>query len=232
MITSSHNPKEYNGYKVYWENGAQIVSPLDSQISDHIARVPGYTGIAQLSLEEGKKKNLITILGQEDVDRYTDWAAKTARLRNEQGVKILYTPLHGTGYPFVQDTFAKLGFQDFHVVPEQRDPDGDFPTVSAPNPEKADAMDLAMQQAAAMQADIILATDGDSDRIGTAVRAANGSYVVLNGNQIGTIMLYYILSFYKEKGKLKQNQFASVRWSPPRSRKKSASTSGSASAAP
>ena len=208
MITSSHNPKEYNGYKVYWDNGTQIIAPLESQISDHIAAISDYTGIERITIEEGKKSGLITVLGQEHSDAYCNWAADTARLRDEQGVKVLYTPLHGTGYPFVKDTFDRLGFRDFHVVPEQRDPDGDFPTVSAPNPEKPDAMDLAMRQAAGMQADLILATDGDSDRIGTAVRAADGSYTVLNGNQIGTIMLYYILSHYKEQGKLDPKQFA------------------------
>ena len=208
MITSSHNPKEYNGYKVYWDNGAQIVSPLDKQISDHISKVGKYTGIERLPLAEAGEKGLITILGDDAITAYTDWAAKTACLRNKQEVKVLYTPLHGTGYDYVKETFDKLGFKDFHVVPEQRDPDGDFPTVSAPNPEKADAMDLAMNQAAAMQADLILATDGDSDRIGTAVRAKDGSYVVLNGNQIGTIMIYYILSHFKEQGKINDKQFS------------------------
>jgi len=208
MITSSHNPREYNGYKVYQDNGAQIISPLDRQISGYISKVGRYTGIDRLPLDEAEKKGCITMLGNEAVALYTEWAAKTACLRNKQRVKVLYTPLHGTGYDYVRETFDRIGFKELHVVPEQRDPDGDFPTVSAPNPEKRDAMELAMHQAAAMQADLILATDGDSDRIGAAVRDRNGNYLLLNGNQIGTVMLYYILSHYKEQGKINSKQFA------------------------
>lgn len=208
MITSSHNPKQYNGYKVFWENGAQIIAPLDKEISAYIEKVPGYTGIETLSIEEGVQQGLIRMLGAEETGAYTDWAAATATLRDVQDACILYTPLHGTGYPFVSETFGKIGFSDFHVVPEQRDPDGAFPTVSAPNPEKPDAFDLALQQAAALNADLIIATDGDSDRIGSVVRRADGSYQVLNGNQIATLLLYYILGFYKDENKIKKSQFA------------------------
>ncbi|MCK4777490.1 MAG: phospho-sugar mutase, partial [Actinomycetia bacterium] len=177
MITSSHNPKEYNGYKVYWENGAQIISPLDQQISEYIGKISNYGNIPRLPLKEAVEKGLIEILAEEAVDKYINWAVETSAQRKYKDVKIVYTPLHGTGWFYVKKAFDQAGFTDLSVVEEQRDPDPEFPTVSAPNPEKPDAMELALKFADKIKADIILATDGDTDRIGTSVRKkdADGS---------------------------------------------------------
>ena len=208
MITSSHNPKQYNGFKVFWENGAQIISPLDVEISDCIQQAPDYDQIERLPLDQGVASGIITILDEAAIDRYTSWAAKTATMRGTHDVRVLYTPLHGTGYHCMQQTFKKAGFLDFNVVTAQRDPNGDFPTVSAPNPEKADSLDLARDVAQDIDADIIVASDGDTDRIGAAVRAANGEYVTLSGNQVGTVLLYYILSSMKDLNQLTGKEFA------------------------
>jgi phosphoglucomutase len=216
MITSSHNPKQYNGFKVFWENGAQIISPLDKEISDCINDAPDYDQIESIPLDRAVADGRITLLVEKDIERYTDWAAQTASLRGMHDVRVLYTPLHGTGYHCMEQAFCKAGFTDFNVVTEQRDPNGDFPTVSAPNPEKEDALDLARKEAEKINADIIVASDGDTDRIGIAVRDRTGEYITLTGNQIGTVLMYYIFAWRKETNRLTGNEFgvASVVSSP------------------
>ncbi len=208
MITSSHNPKAYNGFKVYWENGAQIIAPLDTQIAECIARAPEYHLIERLTMEQAIADGKINLLDDAAIGLYTDWAARTAAQRDARMVRVLYTPLHGTGYFCMHQAFEKAGFNDFHVVEAQRDPDPEFPTVSAPNPEKEDSLDMAREEAARIDADLIVASDGDTDRIGVAVRDSDGRYVTLTGNQIGTLMLYYLFDCLREKKALTGKEFA------------------------
>jgi phosphomannomutase len=199
MVTSSHNPPKYNGVKVYWTNGAQIVSPVDQQIAQRMGDDWGQAP-ARMELAEARRRGLLVDLGEELVDAYVDWAVKTATPRGVTGLKVLYTPLGGTGYRFVRDIFQRAGFADFQVVPEERDPDPAFAGLPAPNPELPVAWKRALEQARKGGVDLVLATDGDGDRIGVAVRARDGEYKLLSGNQIGCIMLHYLLEYRRETG--------------------------------
>ncbi len=199
MITSSHNPKEYNGFKVFWENGAQIISPLDQKISEQIKKIEDYFSIPMVKPNDLVDHSNLIYLDDHFVDEYIKWAVLTGTRRKTRDVKILYTPLHGVGFYSVQKTMQAAGFNDFNVVVEQRDPDGGFPTVSAPNPEKTDAMLMAMVEAKKIGADVVLATDGDGDRIGVAIKNVQGEIISLTGDQIGTVFSYYLLKTRQEK---------------------------------
>lgn len=211
MITASHNPPEYNGYKVYWDDGAQIVSPYDKGIIAEVNKVKDYSLIRSISLEEAKKLRLYNVIGKA-MDKLYLKAIKKQVLNPEvikeveKDLKIVYTPLHGTGNIPVQTVLEDLGFSNVYVVPEQELPNGSFPTVDYPNPEDIKAFDLAIKLANKENADIILATDPDADRLGVLAKdSKTGEYKTFTGNMSGLLIAEYILSQKKEKGILPKN---------------------------
>lgn len=211
VVTASHNPPEYNGYKVYWEDGAQITSPRDRQIIEEVSRVTDYADVKTMGLEEAQKAGLYQIIGPEMDDKFTE-ALKALVLRPEileqeaKNLKIVYTPLHGTGNLPVRRILKELGFTQVYVVKEQELPDGDFPTVSYPNPEDKNAFRLALELAKEKDADLVLATDPDADRLGIYAKdTESGEYKSFTGNMSGTLVLEYILSQRKALGTLPEN---------------------------
>ncbi len=206
VITASHNPKEYNGYKAYWDDGGQVVAPHDENI---IAEVNKISSIDQVKFN-GPEEN-ITIIGIEIDELYTDEIKKLSLspdvIKKHSDIKIVYTPLHGAGVKLVPMILSKMGFQNIIHVPEQDIPDGNFPTVHSPNPEESAALDLAIKKAKETGAELIMATDPDADRVGIAVRLRNKEIVLLNGNQTATILIYYLLKRWKETGKLKGKEY-------------------------
>lgn len=191
MITSSHNPKKYNGYKVFWENGAQIVSPIDSQIATRMDKLQE-GDLGALDFEQAILQGKIEILGAQSIDAYTDWVVQSAVLSKQTDVRIAYTPLGGTGWEVASACFKKAGFKALSVVQQEQDPDPEFAGLDAPNPERLDTWPRVLKLAEEVDADIVLANDGDADRIGVAI-PMEGEYKILGGNQIGALMLYYIL---------------------------------------
>lgn len=205
-ITASHNPKEYNGYKAYWEDGAQIIAPHDVNI---IRCVEAITDISDVKFEGNKE--LITIIGKEIDDKYLadikGLSLSPDCIERHKDLKIVYTPIHGTGVNLIPESLRNYGFTNIIHVPEQDIPDGNFPTVDSPNPENASAMAMAIAKAKETQADLVVASDPDADRIGAVIRDAKGEYVLLNGNQIVMILLNYIITRSKELGTLKGNEY-------------------------
>ena len=208
MITASHNPKEYNGYKVFWSDGAQIISPVDKDI---VAEVNAITDPSMVKFEPGDKCAEITLMGKEMDQQYMD-AVTTLMLspdsvKNHADMKIVYTPLHGSGVRIVPALLDRIGFKSIYHVPEQDISDGNFPTVKSPNPENGEALTMAIALADKENADLVLATDPDADRVGIAVRDNEGKMVLLNGNQTGAILTYYILRRRTELGTLGPKSF-------------------------
>ena len=210
MITASHNPPEYNGYKVYWDDGAQIVPPVDSDIIKEVNLVEDFSKIKKMDKDEAISKGLYIQIGKEIDDAFID-TLKSLVLNKEviskvqDDVRIVYTPLHGAGNIPVQRILKELGFTHVYVVPEQEKPDGDFPTVSYPNPEDKNAFKLALELAKKVDADVVLATDPDSDRLGVYSKDENGEYVSYTGNMSALLIAEYELSQKKEKGLLPNN---------------------------
>ncbi len=196
-ITASHNPPEYNGYKVYWEDGAQITPPHDAGIMDEVKAVTDYATVKTMSKEEAVKAGLYKSIGAEIDDRYMEELKKNVLHPNcikkaSDDLKIVYTPLHGTGNLPVRRILKELGFKHVFVVPEQELPDGEFPTVSYPNPEAAEAFELALKLAKEKDADLVLATDPDADRLGVYVKdTKSGEYICLTGNMSGSFLADY-----------------------------------------
>ena len=211
MITASHNPPEYNGYKVYWDDGAQIVAPHDKEIIAEVNKVKDYSLIRSISLEEAKKLRLFNVIGKAMDKLYVTELKKQVlnpEVDREVGkdLKIVYTPLHGTGNIPVQTVLAELGFENVFVVPEQELPNGSFPTVDYPNPEDIKAFDLALRLGKKVDADVILATDPDADRLGVLAKdSKTGEYKSFTGNMSGLLIAEYILSQKKEKKLLPKN---------------------------
>lgn len=211
VITASHNPAEYNGYKVYWEDGAQITAPKDREIIDRVNQVTDYSMVKTMEEISARNMGLLKMIGNEIDDAYID-ALKRLVLNPDiiveqaKNLKIVYTPLHGTGNILVKRILAELGFENVYVVSRQEQPDGAFPTVKSPNPEDKDAFVLALELARQVDADIVLATDPDADRLGVYVKdGKNGEYQAFTGNMSGMIILDYILSQRKEKHTLPAN---------------------------
>ena len=205
-ITASHNPKEYNGYKAYWSDGAQIIAPHDVNIIDHVNRIHS---VRDIKFQGDKSK--IQIIGEE-IDNKFLAAIKTLSLdpeviKRHADLKIVYTPIHGTGVKLVPDSLRNYGFTNIIHVPEQDIPDGNFPTVDSPNPENASAMAMAIAKAKEVEADLVVASDPDADRIGCVIRDNNGEYQLVNGNQIVMILLNYIMLRNRELGRLKGNEY-------------------------
>lgn len=206
MVTASHNPKEYNGYKAYWSDGAQMIAPHDVET---IAYVNAITSVDQIKFTPNK--DLINIIGEEIDRQYLD-DIKTLSLspeadKNHSDMKIVYTPIHGTGGMLIFDSLKKWGFENVIHVPEQDIRSGDFPTVVSPNPENPEAMSMAIAKAKETGASIVVASDPDSDRIGLVVRDGNGEYQLVNGNQIVMIFLYYLITRNRELGMIKGNEY-------------------------
>lgn len=211
VITASHNPPEYNGYKVYWEDGAQIVSPKDKEIITEVNNVTDYKEIKTISKVEAVEKGLYNVIGEEIDNEYINELKKLVLNKDviskvQKDLKIVYTPLHGTGNIPVKRILRELGFENVYVVPEQELPDGDFPTVNYPNPEDAKAFELALKLAKSIDADIVLATDPDADRLGVYAKdSKTGEYKSFTGNMSGLLIAEYELSQKKEKGILPSN---------------------------
>ena len=213
MITASHNPPKYNGYKVYGEDGAQITSPVDKEIMDEVKKVESYKGIQKISKEEAIEKGLYQEVGKEIEDSYIEEVKKQLLneeiIRKQENLSIVYTPLHGTGNIPVQRILKEIGFKNVHIVKEQEQPDGDFPTVEYPNPEDKKAFKLALELASKVDAEIVLATDPDADRLGVFVKDnKTNTYIPFTGNMSALLILEYILSQRKEKNILPQNPVA------------------------
>ena len=205
VITASHNPKEYNGYKVYWEDGGQIIAPHDKNIIKEVAA----TTIDMVKFD-GPESN-ITILDDEMDDIYTDkiksLSLSPESIQRNADIKIVYTPIHGTGVKLVPLSLKKMGFKHILNVPEQDISDGNFPTVHSPNPEEPAALDLALQLAEKEGADLVMGTDPDADRVGIAVRNTEEKLILLNGNQTAALLIYYLLHKWDEAGKLDGKQY-------------------------
>ncbi len=210
MITASHNPSKYNGYKVYWEDGAQIVSPKDKQIIEEVNKVENYEDAKTMNKEEAIRLELYNIIGEEIDNSYIDELKKLSlnpeKIKEQEDLKIVYTPLHGTGNIPVKRILKEIGFKNVFVVPEQEEPDGTFPTVEYPNPEDKKAFTLALNLAKKVDADVVLATDPDADRLGVYAKDSKTlEYMEFTGNMSGMLIAEYILSQKKEKGILPSN---------------------------
>jgi len=205
VITASHNPPEYNGYKVYWEYGSQIMDDIAEPIEENIRKIEDFGKIKKMEFDEAIQKGLIKIIGKEIDEAYFEKVLSLSLCDDvDKNIGVVYTPLHGTGGRFVNYVLNKRGFTNYFIVPEQLEPNGEFPTVSYPNPEDLKAFELALKYAKERDADLILATDPDADRNAVMVKH-NGEYLPLNGNQTGALLIEYILSQRKAKGILPKN---------------------------
>jgi phosphoglucomutase len=206
VITASHNPPEYNGYKAYWNDGGQVVAPHDTAIIDEVRKI---TSVSQIKFEGNKEK--IKTLGKETDEIFLKEVLKMSLnpevIKKHSEIGIVYTPIHGTGGQLIPTALKSLGFKNIISVPEQDIVDGNFPTVKSPNPEEPDALKLAIKKAEETNAELVMASDPDADRLGLAVRDRSGKFVLLNGNQTGVILTYYILSQYKEKKLYRGNEY-------------------------
>ncbi len=204
-VTASHNPREYNGYKAYWEDGAQVLAPHDTGIIDEVNKVK----VEDVKFEGDK--SLIQIIGKDIDDIYLskikDICIDPEAIKRQKDLKIVYTPLHGTGMMLIPQSLKLWGFENVHCVEEQMVKSGDFPTVVSPNPENGEALTLALRDAKAIDADIVMASDPDADRVGMACKNDKGEWVLINGNQTCLIFLWYIITNRKAKGLMKDGDF-------------------------
>jgi len=202
VLTASHNPPEYNGYKVYGENGGQIVPAIGEPLIAEVDRIEGFSGIRMMPREEALEKKMITLIGKDLDQAYYEAVLGLSTVDDSMGeavkdLKIIYTPLHGVGLVPVTEVLSRDGFESVWVVPEQEKPDGTFPTVEKPNPEETAALEMALDLADKTNADIVIATDPDSDRVGIAARNGEGEMEPLLGNQVGPLLIDYVLSHEK-----------------------------------
>ena len=206
ILTASHNPKEYNGYKAYWDDGAQVLAPHDKGIIDEVNKV---ASAADIKFEGNK--DLITIIGKDIDDIYLEKGKGISIdpevIKRQKDLCIVYTPLHGTGMMLIPRSLQMWGFENVHCVPEQMVKDGNFPTVVSPNPENAEALTMAIALAKKLDADIVMASDPDADRVGMACKDNKGEWVLINGNQTCLLFLYYIIKNRIAMGKMKGNEF-------------------------
>ncbi len=206
MVTASHNPKEYNGYKAYGEDGGQFVSPYDKQVMAEVSEVRNIEDIKFEAIEAN-----IELLGEELDTLYLDEIVKLSvspeAIKRQSDLKIVYSPIHGTGITLVPKALERFGFTNVNLVEEQTTPDGNFPTVVYPNPEEKEALTLALEKGKSIDADLILATDPDADRVGIAVKDNKGEFVLLNGNQTGSLLINYMLQAWKERNKLTGKEY-------------------------
>jgi phosphoglucomutase len=206
MVTASHNPKEYNGYKAYWDDGAQMIAPHDENVIREVQKITSIDDVKWAASPE----NIINIgeeIDQEYLGRVLALSLSPESIRHQKDLKIVYTPLHGCGRELVPKTLSMFGFENIHMVKEQAIADGNFPTVHSPNPEEHNALDMAINLADELHADLVMATDPDADRVGIAIRNHKNEMVLLNGNQTAALLFYYILNRWKGLGKLKGTEF-------------------------
>lgn len=206
VLTASHNPKEYNGYKAYWDDGAQMIAPHDTNTIDEVNAIES---IDEVRFEGNPA--LIQKIGKEIDEIYLNniqsLSVSPEVIKAQKDLSIVFSSIHGTGITLVPEVLKKFGFEQVHTVPEQDTPDGNFPTVIYPNPEEAEALTLALKKGNAVNADLIMATDPDADRVGIAVRNLEGEFQLLNGNQTGALLINYMLKAWQDKGKLKGKEF-------------------------
>ncbi len=206
VVTASHNPKEYNGYKVYWEDGGQIISPHDKNLTTEVQKI---TDISDIQFDDSLKN--VEIIGEKIDKKYINELSKLSLnpkvIKKQKDLKIVYTPIHGTGVELVPKALQDYGFENITIVEEQKIPDGNFPTVKSPNPEEPAALELALRKAKEIDADIVMATDPDGDRVGIAVKNNNNEFILLNGNQAAALLINYLISQWKDKGKLKGKEY-------------------------
>jgi len=206
VITASHNPREYNGYKAYWDDGGQMIEPHDTNVIKEVLKIDSVK-----SIRKSDNPELIRIIGHEIDEIYTDkirsLSVNPEIIARNRDIKIVYTPLHGSGVRMVPMALRKMGFTNIYNVPEQDKTDGNFPTVKSPNPEESAALDLAIKKAVEVGADLVMATDPDADRVGIAVRDPKGNIGLLNGNQAATLLIYYLITQWAAKGKLKGREY-------------------------
>ena len=208
VVTASHNPKEYNGYKAYWNDGSQVVAPHDSNIIDEVNAIKSIDDIKF----EGDSSKIIKIGADIDgkyLDHILSLSISKDAIARQKDLKIVYTPLHGTGVTLVPPLLKKMGFESVTVIEEQAEPNGNgqFPTVVYPNPEESEAMSMAVNKAKEIDADLVLGTDPDADRVGIAAKNHHGEIQLLNGNQTASVLIYYLLNAWKDAGKLTGTQF-------------------------
>jgi phosphoglucomutase len=205
VITASHNPKEYNGYKVYWNDGSQVVAPHDKNIIEEVRKVK-----VEDILFKGKTDNIFRtteLVDEKYLDAVKGLSLNPKMLKRQRKLKIVYTPIHGSGITLVPQALENLGFENVTIVAEQAQPNGDFPTVIYPNPEEAEAMKLGLIEAERIDADLLLGTDPDADRVGIAVKNHKNEWQLLNGNQTAVLMTHYLLSGWQKNGKLKGREY-------------------------
>jgi len=206
MLTASHNPKEYNGYKAYGADGGQFVSPADKAVMDEVAAI---SSIDEVKFDRVEAN--IELIGEEIdklyLDQITALSVSPEAIKRQKDLKIVYTPIHGTGITLMPKALKQFGFENVIIVEEQATPDGNFPTVIYPNPEEKEAMTLGIKKAQEVDGDLVLATDPDADRVGIAVKNTGGEFVLLNGNQTGSLLINYLLTAWQQKGKLDGKQY-------------------------
>lgn len=204
VITASHNPPEYNGYKVYWQDGGQLVPPHDQGVIEEVRRLKP----SDVLFESSEKSSRIHIIGEEVDQAFLEQVkALSFGPVGQENLSVVFTSIHGTSITLMPPAFEHAGFKQFHIVHEQSTPDGDFPSVKSPNPEEPEALDMALQLAEKKKADMVIGTDPDGDRVGIAVRNLEGEMELLNGNQAAAVLIYYLLERKKEKGSLPANGF-------------------------
>lgn len=211
ILTASHNPAKYNGYKCYNSNGYQMTDEEAAETYEFIQKVDYFTGIKTMNFEEAVNKGLIEFMGDEVIDKFLDEVMKQCvnpGICKGADLKVIYTPLNGTGNKPVRKILDRIGIKDVYVVPEQENPDGNFPTCPFPNPEIKQAFECALKMAKEIKPDLLLATDPDCDRVGIAVRDSNNEYQLMSGNEVGAMLLNYLLSQKNEKGTLAPSSIA------------------------
>ncbi|TKC02587.1 phospho-sugar mutase [Pedobacter cryotolerans] len=206
MLTASHNPKEYNGYKAYGSDGGQFTSPDDKMVMDEVAAIKSIDEV-KFDRIDSNVESIGENIDQLYLDKITELSVSPDAIAREHDLKIVFSPIHGTGITLVPQALAQFGFTNVNIVEEQSEPDGNFPTVVYPNPEEKEALTLALKKAAAIDADLVLATDPDADRVGIAVKNNDGEFVLLNGNQTGSLLINYLLTAWEEKEKLTGNEY-------------------------
>ncbi|MGN8225910.1 phospho-sugar mutase [Gracilimonas sp. BCB1] len=206
MLTASHNPKEYNGYKAYDANGGQFVYPYDNMVMEEVQRI---SSIDEVNFDGNEE--LIEMIGEEMDEKYlkalADLSVSKEAIARQKDLKIVFSPIHGTSRKLVPDALKRYGFENVTLVEEQMTVDGDFPTVVYPNPEEKEALNMALEKAKQIDADLVMATDPDADRVGIAVKNMNGEFELLNGNQTGSLIINYMLTAWEEAGKITGNEY-------------------------
>jgi phosphoglucomutase len=206
VLTASHNPKEYNGYKAYWSDGAQLVPPHDKNVIDEVAAIESLDDI-KFDKDASKIQEIGADVDEQYLEALEGLSLSPDAIKAQHDLKIVFTPIHGSSITLVPKALEKLGFTNVHIVASQAEPDGNFPTVVYPNPEESDALSIALKEAKEIDADLVMGTDPDADRVGIAVKNLQGEFEILNGNQTGSMLVYYLLLKWQQAGKLDGKQF-------------------------